>query len=129
MPTTWKPSDYPSLSPYLMVADAAALVTFATAAFDAVELRRIEGPDGILRHAELRIDDSVLMLSEAIPGWPAFPVWLHVYVADAMATYRRALAAGATSVQEPSQKAGDPDLRGGVTDPCGNTWWLSTQVG
>ena len=44
------------------------------------------------------------------------------------ATYRRALAAGGVSVQEPRQKD-DPDRRGGVQDPAGNTWWIATQVG
>ena len=53
---------------------------------------------------------------------------MHVCVPDVDATYRRALAAGAASVQEPAQR-GDPDKRGGVKDPAGNTWWIATQVG
>lgn len=60
--------------------------------------------------------------------WPAFPAWLHVYVRDVDATYRRALEVGGASVQEPQQKEGDPDRRGGVKDPAGNTWWISSQV-
>jgi len=80
-------------------------------------------------HAEVRLDDTVVMLADASGAYPAFPVWLHVYVPDAQATYKRALAAGGVSVQEPVQKQGDPDLRGGVKDPCGNTWWMSTQLG
>jgi uncharacterized glyoxalase superfamily protein PhnB len=53
---------------------------------------------------------------------------VHVYVRDVDATYRRALEAGATSVQEPVQK-GDPDKRGGVKDAGGTTWWIATKVG
>jgi uncharacterized glyoxalase superfamily protein PhnB len=68
------------------------------------------------------------MLADGGGQVPAFPVWLHVYVPDVDATYRRALAAGGVSVQEPSQQ-GDPDRRGGVKDPAGNTWWIATQVG
>jgi uncharacterized glyoxalase superfamily protein PhnB len=52
----------------------------------------------------------------------------YVYVRDVDATYRRALAAGGVSVQEPEQKQGDPDRRGGVKDPAGNTWWVTTQI-
>jgi len=44
------------------------------------------------------------------------------------ATYQRALAAGGSSIQAPSQRDGDPDKRGGVADPSGNQWWISTQV-
>jgi PhnB protein len=69
------------------------------------------------------------MLAEASEGWRAFPIWLHLYVPDVDATYRRAIQAGGMSVQEPRQKAGDPDRRGGVKDPAGNTWWISSQVG
>jgi uncharacterized glyoxalase superfamily protein PhnB len=56
------------------------------------------------------------------------PVWLHVYMPDVDATYQRALDAGAASVQAPSRREGDPDRRGGVKDPAGNTWWIATQV-
>jgi uncharacterized glyoxalase superfamily protein PhnB len=79
-------------------------------------------------HAEVRIDDTVVMIADGGGAWPAFPSWLHVYVPDVDATYRRALAAGGVSVQEPKAREGDPDRRGGVKDPGGNTWWVSTQV-
>jgi PhnB protein len=85
-------------------------------------------PDGAVTHAEVRIDDSVVMLAEGGDAWPAFPAWLHVYVHDVEAAYRRALELGSESVQEPQQKEGEPDRRGGVKDPAGNVWWISTQV-
>jgi PhnB protein len=53
---------------------------------------------------------------------------MHIYVDDVDATYRRALTAGGVSVQEPKQREGDPDKRGGVKDPGGNTSWVATQV-
>jgi PhnB protein len=56
---------------------------------------------------------------------PAVPIGLHVYVPDVDATYQRALTAGGVSVQEPTHKD-DPDRRGGVQDPAGNTWWIAT---
>jgi PhnB protein len=123
----WKPQGYNSVSPYLIVSDARATMAFLQAAFDAEPLRVIAGPDGTLRHAEARIGDTVVMLADAVDGWPAVPAYVHVYVADVDAVYRRALAAGAESVAEPVKKD-DADKRGGVQDPGGTTWWLSTQV-
>ncbi len=78
-------------------------------------------------HAEVRIDDTVVMIADGGNDSPAFPIWLHVYVPDVDATYRRALNAGGISVQQPTQKD-DPDRRGGVQDPAGNTWWIATQI-
>jgi uncharacterized glyoxalase superfamily protein PhnB len=127
--TQFKPSGYSSVSPYLMVARAQQVIDFLTQTFGATPLRRFDAADGSVLHAEMRIEDTVVMLAEGAGPWPAFPAWVHVYVPDVDATYRRALGAGGKSVQEPQQKAGDPDRRGGVTDPSGNTWWISTQVG
>src|SRR5262249_27967948 len=124
----WKPEGYSSVSPYLMVNGAQRLISFLKDAFGATELRRFDMPDGTVMHGEVRIDDSVIMLADSGGAGPAFPVWLHVYVRDVDAIYGRALAVGGVSVQEPQQKPGDPDRRGGVKDPAGNTWWISTQL-
>lgn len=124
----FKPTGYTSLSPYLMVTDAPRVLEFLAAAFDAVELRRMTADDGTIRHVEVRIDDSVVMLSEARDPYPAFSAWLHLYVPDVDASYHRALAAGGTSIQAPTQADGDPDRRGGVADSSGNQWWISTQT-
>jgi len=124
----YKPDGYNSASPYLLVPDAAALLRFLEAVFSAQPLRRIDGEGGRIRHAEVRIDDTVVMLADALPDWPAVPSNIHVYVSDVDATYARAIAAGGISVQAPMQK-GDEDKRGGVSDMGGNTWWIATQVG
>jgi uncharacterized glyoxalase superfamily protein PhnB len=126
--TAWKPEGHSSLSPYLMVNEAQRVIDFLKAAFGATEMRRFAAPDGRVMHAEMRIDDSVVMLAEGGEAWPAFPVWLHLYVRDVDDAYRRALGLGAESVQQPERKSGDPDRRGGVKDPAGNTWWIATQV-
>ncbi|MCY1074024.1 VOC family protein [Archangium lansingense] len=123
----YKPEGYASVSVYVMANGAQRVIDFLKKTFDATELRRYDNPDGSIMHAEVRIDDTVVMLADGGGSFPAFPVWLHVYVPDVDATYRRALAAGGVSVQEPQQK-GDPDRRGGVKDPSGNTWWISTQM-
>ncbi len=121
-----KPSGYPSVSPYLVVEDAAGAIDFLCAAFGGVELVRSLDDKGRVAHAAVRVDDSVVMLGSAGDHWPALPCHVHVYVLDVDATYRRALAAGAESVQEPIRKD-DPDKRGGVK-AFGTTWWIATQV-
>src|SRR5262245_1507377 len=123
----YKPAGYTSVSPYLIVAGAASVVEFLKKAFDATELRRYDMPDGTIMHVEVRIDDSVVMMGDAGGPWQPVPANVHVYVRDVDETYRRALAAGGVSVQEPQQKPNDPDKRGGVKDPAGNTWWIGTQ--
>ena len=128
MTTPWKPDGYPTVSPYLIVDGAEGTIGFLVRALDAVELRRFPAADGRVMHAEVRIGDSVLMIADSVEGWPATTAHVHVYVADVDATYRRALEAGATSVQAPERKD-DADRRAGVADGGGTTWWIATKVG
>ena len=127
MSPAFKPADHNSVSPYLIVNDAAATIAFLKRAFGAKEVMRLANDQGKLRHAEVRLDDTVVMLSDPAPGWPAVPSHVHMYVPDVDEAYRRALAAGATSVQAPVKK-GDADKRGGVKDTGGTTWWIATKV-
>ena len=124
---THKPDGYTTVSPYLIVDGASATIEFLRNVFGAIELRRFPDPAGKVLHAEVRIDDTVVMIADGTNGWPPVPSHVHVYVLDVDATYRRALAAGATSVQEP-QKKQDADKRGGVKDAGGTTWWIATKV-
>lgn len=118
------PAGSPALSPYLVVSSAAPLLDFATRVFDAREVRRHTEPDGRIRHVELRIRDSIIMIGER-PGAAPTAVYLHVYVPDVDQTYQRALEAGARSVVEPrAQDYGDRTA--GVTDASGTTWWIGT---
>jgi len=123
-----KPEGYTTVSPYLICADAAGTINFLVRVFGAVELQRFPDDSGKLMHSEVRIDDTVVMIADSAPSWPAMSAHVHVYVADVDATYRRALDAGAISVQEPVKKE-DADKRGGVKDVGGTTWWISTRVG
>lgn len=123
----FKPAGYNSASPYLIVSDAAATIRFLTQVFAAEPLRSFPDEQGRLLHAEARIDDTVVMIADAAPAWPPVPAHVHVYVRDVDATYAKALAAGAESVQEPIKKQ-DEDKRGGVKDSGGTTWWISTKV-
>jgi len=123
-----KPEGYSTVSPYLVVDGAAGTIDFLTRVFGAAELRRFATEDGRVMHAEVRLDDSVLMIADGAEGWPPVPAHVHVYVADVEATYRRALEAGASSVQEPARKD-DGDRRGGIRDAGGTTWWIATREG
>ena len=127
MPVKSKPDNYHSVTPYLVVDGAVRLIDFATSVFGAQETERVDAPEGRIGHAELRIGDSLVMLADGHGGREPMPCMLHLYVDDADATYQRALAAGATSLEPPADKFyGD---RGAlVRDPCGNLWWIATHI-
>ncbi|SRR5208283_2171832 len=128
MSSPYKPVGYNSVSPYLVVAGADATIDFLTRVFGATKLRRIADGAGKVMHAEVRVDDSVIMLVDPVPpGWPSIASHVHVYVPDVDATYRKALEAGAVSVQAPVKKQ-DENKRAGVKDPGGTTWWIATKV-
>lgn len=124
----YKPPGYTSVSAYVVTQDARRVIDFLARTFDAHPLRRHDRPDGSVMHAEVRIDDTVVMIADGGAAFPPAPACLHVYVPDVDAAYQRALDAGATSLQAPEQKD-DPDRRAGVKDPAGNSWWMATQVG
>ncbi len=127
MSSSHKPRDYTTVSPYLIVDGASRTIEFLVQVFDAVELRRFPDSTGKLMHAEVRIDDTVVMIADGGEGWPPIPSYVHVYVSDVDTTYSRALEMGAISVQEPVKKD-DEDKRGGVKDAGGTTWWIATKV-
>lgn len=123
----WKPDDYPSMSPYVICSDGNALIEFVEQAFGGVLQRRFDRSDGSLMHAEVRIDDSVLMIGGGATSARSSAPHIHLYVPDALAVFDRAVAAGATVVKEPQRSRDDDDLRGGVQDPSGTTWWIASQ--
>ncbi|WP_008308748.1 VOC family protein [Leptolyngbya sp. PCC 6406] len=127
MASEYKPDNYPTMSPYLVVDGADRTIQFLTDVFLATELRRFCNPQGQVIHAEVRLDDGVIMLGDQVEDWPARPAHVHIYVPDVDATYQKALEWGATSVQAPTKKD-DDDKRGGVSDPGGTTWWIATKV-
>jgi PhnB protein len=125
------PKGFHTLTPYMIAADGPALLEFAKQAFGAEETFRAVGSAGGL-HGEVRIGDSMLMMGGGIPGreFHATPNThaLHMYVEDADAVYERALAAGATSIDEPrDQEYGERS--GSVKDPAGNFWYIATNKG
>jgi PhnB protein len=121
------PDGYHSVTPYLTVADAAALLEFMKAAFDAQVPELMRDEDGNVRHAEAQIGDSRVMVGQARGEWTPRPGTLYLYVADTDGTYRRAIEAGAKSLMEPAtQFYGDRNA--GVEDTQGNWWWIATRL-
>jgi uncharacterized glyoxalase superfamily protein PhnB len=121
MSVSYKPAGYTSVAPYLIVTDADAVFRFAEATFGATRLLDTPREDGHSRHGEFRIDDTVVMFGEFPQAAGAH---VHVFVPDIEATMARAVAAGGKQIH-PVVQQGD-NRRGGVTDPAGTTWWLST---
>lgn len=120
------PSDYPTLMPYLIVDEPEHLLDFATGAFGGEIIERMEDPEGGVRHAEVRIGTSVVMMGPARPEWPAMPTMLYMYVEDCDDGYARALDCGGASHQEPEDMPYG-DRTAAVKDPCGNLWYLATR--
>jgi PhnB protein len=112
------PEGWHSVTPRLVVHDAAKLVEFLKQAFGARGDFRTDIP------CEIRIGDSLVMVSSVGPR-DAMPAFLYLYVDDIDATYQRALKAGAVSLEEP-QDMPYGDRRGMVKDPCGNIWQIAT---
>jgi PhnB protein len=131
MPATavsFKPAGCQQVIPYLIVAEPQKSIDFAKQVFDAKETHVSRDPQGRVMHASLQIGDSVLMLGAAMPPqFPAIPAMVYLYIPDVDAAYKRALAAGATSLREPADQFYG-DRSGGVIDSNGTQWWLGTHI-
>jgi PhnB protein len=127
------PVGYHSVTPYLMVRDAARAITFYRNAFGADEVMRFNGPDGRVAHAEVKIGDSHVMLADEMPDQGfvgpqtlgGAGVSLMLYVDDVDATFAQALAAGAT-VRRPVADQFYGDRVGTLADPFGHVWSVGT---
>ena len=113
---------------YLHPVGAAKLIDFLKEAFGAEEFVRHDSPEGAVLHAKVRIGDSMIEMGEAHGPWQAMPTAIYLYVPDADAVYRRALAAGADSLSEPADQPYG-DRLAGVRDWCGNQWYIATHIG
>ncbi|MEO8604887.1 MAG: VOC family protein [bacterium] len=123
-----------ALTPYICCRDAAQAIEFYKEVFGAVEIMRLTEPGGRIGHAELRIGEDGLMLSDEYPEMGVkgplaiggTPVTLHLYVADADAVVTRAVAAGA-NVASPVQDQFYGDRAGTIVDPFGHRWNIGTR--
>jgi uncharacterized glyoxalase superfamily protein PhnB len=114
-----------TVTPYFTVPDAEAFIHFAQTVFDAEIIKEDRYDSGVIQHARLRIGTSVLILNQATETYAANASQMHVQVADAAATYARALERGATSIMTPNLRPHGEHMAG-VIDPSGNTWWIAS---
>ncbi|WP_339698499.1 VOC family protein [uncultured Marixanthomonas sp.] len=128
MHTNYKPKNYGSLSPYLIVDNAEKLVDQLTKIFNVTQLRRFDHNDGTIAHIELKLDDSIIMISNSTETYPAHITMLHMYVPDVFKTFKLAINNGCEIIEKPVNKDGDPDTRGSFYDCAGNYWSVSTQT-
>jgi uncharacterized glyoxalase superfamily protein PhnB len=119
------PDGFQTVTPYLIAEDTRKVVAFLKKAFGAEELHIMDGPDGKVAHAMVRLGTSFLMLSDAGPTAQATRTNLFVYVADVDGAYKKAVAGGATQVV-PVADMFWGDRWGLVADPFGNLWQIAT---
>jgi len=129
------PDGYRTVTPYLVIRDAAKAIEFYKKAFGATESSRMPMPDGKIAHAEIKIGDSMIMISDENLAWGTkspqtlngSPVGIFLYVPDVDATCKQALASGATEVMPVSDQFWG-DRYGKVLDPFGHQWNIATHV-
>jgi len=121
------PKGLHNVNVYMHPLRAEPVIGFLKRAFGAQELGKYASPDGVVHHAEIRVGDSVVEMGEAHGPYQPMQSTFYVYVPDCDAVYKRALVAGAKSIQEPVDHPYG-DRSGGVTDPFGNTWYIATHI-
>lgn len=120
------PEGYNRVIPYLAVNHAEEVLSFLKQGLGAEEIKISRKPSGELGNAELRIGDSVVMLTQGRKDFLT-PASLYCYLADVDAAYSRALAAGGTSMQEPADMFYG-DRVASIQDAGGNQWWLAARI-
>jgi PhnB protein len=124
---SYMPKGLNNVNAYLHPLRAEPLIGFLKRAFGAQELAKYASPDGVVHHAEIRVGDSVVEMGEAHGKYEPMSAMFYLYVPNVDAVHRQAVAAGATSFQEPTdQPYGDRNAA--VKDSFGNKWYIATHV-
>lgn len=129
------PKGYNTVTPYLIVNQALNAIAFYTKAFDAKEVMCMKDVDGSVKHAELQLGDTRIMLADECPEMNArspqtlggSPISIHLYVPHVDAVIKRAISAGAILVR-PVADMYYGDRTGGIMDPFGHIWFVSTHI-
>jgi PhnB protein len=123
-----RPHGHHTITPSFVAKGTSKVIAFMEKAFGARVVDRYEGPDGAVMHAEVMVADSVVMCGEPMAGMEATPAVLTYYtdsVEAVVATYKRALEAGATSINEPKTQPWGYHAAS-VRDVAGNRWTICT---
>jgi PhnB protein len=124
---SYVPKGLHNVNVYMHPLRAEPVIGFLKRAFGAQEIARYASPDGVVHHAEIRVGDSVVEMGEAHGLYQPMQSMFYMYVPDCDAVYRRALAAGATSIQEPADQYYG-DRTAAVNDAFGNQWYIATHI-
>ena len=121
------PENSHTISPYLIIKDVNRQIEFIQKAFNGDLITHLDGPEGSIIHAEVRIGDSRVMMGNSSDEYPPMPAMLYVYVENMDDVYQQALHAGGESLKEPKDQFYG-DRTANVKDPFGNIWSISTHV-
>ena len=135
MPVATTPAGYHSVTPYLTIKGVASALEFYKKAFSAVEVMRMEMGPGVIGHAEIKIGDSHVMMSDEFPDMGALspqtlggsPGFLMIYTPDCDALIAQAVAAGA-KVTRAAEDQFYGDRSGQIEDPFGHRWGIATHI-
>ena len=117
------PEHYSPVMPYVIASDAEGFMEFIRRVFDAEEKLRVNGEDGSAMHCEYSINGGTIMFGQAGGEWKPFTCGMFVVVDDVDSVYKKAIANGAISIQEPGER--DYGRAAGFSDIWGNQWWLN----
>ncbi|MBV6496010.1 MAG: VOC family protein [Acidobacteria bacterium ACB1] len=117
------PEHYSPVMPYFVVNDADAFIDFISTVFNAVEMLRVDRPDGSVMHCEYSINGGTIMFGQASDEWPPFPCATYIVTKDVDKLYAKGLSAGANGNQEPGERGYGRSA--GFIDSWGNQWWLN----
>lgn len=123
-PVPYIRAGFHTITPYILVGGAAKFIDFLVQAFGAVEKGRVPAPDGKMMHAEVKLGDSMIEMSDGNEQYGPSPVTIHLTVPDAEGAYQSALRAGAISLYEPGMQFWGEN-ESGVRDPFGNEWYIT----
>jgi PhnB protein len=121
------PKGMPTVQPFLRPLRSEPVIAFLTGAFGATEYGRATAPGGAILHTTLKIGNSSLELIDAVGIYQPMPGMFYLYVADADATYARALECGAVALSAPADQPYG-DRNGSVRDVMGNAWYIATRL-
>jgi PhnB protein len=124
---SYKPKGLFNVNPYLHPRRAEPLIAFLKRAFGAEEIAKHASPDGVVHHAEIRVGDSVVEMGEARGKYETMEAMFYLYVPNVDDVWRQAVAAGATSFQEPTDQFYG-DRSAAVKDNYGNKWYIATHI-
>jgi uncharacterized glyoxalase superfamily protein PhnB/catechol 2,3-dioxygenase-like lactoylglutathione lyase family enzyme len=121
------PDGHHTVTPFLLADDVSKLLTFIESAFGGKVEYSMQSADGVVRHATIRVGDSLIMVSKGTDIYGVHPAMLHLYVLDVDIVYAQALQHGASMLREPVNEFYG-DRVAAVKDEWNNQWWIATHV-